>query len=487
MFQPADARALQTFVARLDPPGVADEHMREVLEGIARGAAAFGGKRLFDGDRRMAVVLSEVDDAVYFLHTVAASKTLGNHQTSLAAAIRATPVLGAAATVRWIRPLNRHLQRAFGWGDVFAKKADVEAAAAAAREDGATNPLRELLPWLGAWWLPPWDAARSQDREIVDILDSLPSIHAALQGEKLPELEDCEHRWLEDGTARSCSDSCRDAYFLKSFYRCGNCNAVKCRGCVEDLDEARLVEQFRKRTEPTETVFGCFAHRPHPLDPAAFFVLDSAKMSDAEKLEWVSREFLTPAQEAALEDLPNFAALCLALFGNHVHGEVPQKAFIFNLFTRYVKGRIKLCKESDVHPRIRKKLAPLWGKQTQLCHECGRVLGPERVTESCAGEERHWCSRLCEHRDKDYFFRCSDCGSSESVPGSVETKWWDMFPRRLATRTATCNGCKKEHKYDIYIRGPGSPSPERHVVGARSSSKQQLPPREPTWKRRRRV
>ena len=76
MFQPADARALQTFVARLDPPEVADEHMHEVLEGIARGAAAFGGKRLFDGDRRMAVVLSEVDDAVYFLHTVAASKTL---------------------------------------------------------------------------------------------------------------------------------------------------------------------------------------------------------------------------------------------------------------------------------------------------------------------------------------------------------------------------------------------------------------------------
>lgn len=175
MFRPADARGLRTFVVRMDPPAVSDDQMRTFLEGVARGAVAFGGKRLFDGDRRFAVVLHDVDDAVYFVHTVAAPKTLSNHAQSMIGAVRAAPLLGAMATIRWIRPLNRHMQRAFGWGDIAATRADVKSAAAAAKEDGDTGTLREMLAWLGAWWLPPWHETRSQDKEILDILDTLPS------------------------------------------------------------------------------------------------------------------------------------------------------------------------------------------------------------------------------------------------------------------------------------------------------------------------
>ena len=489
MFQAADSRGLRTFVVRLDPPAVAEELLPSVLDGIARGATAFGAVKLFEGDRRFAVVLHQVDDAVYFVHTTAAPKTLGNHATSLRSALRAAPLLGAAATIRWIRPLNRHLQRAFGWGDVAATKADVEAAAAAAQEDGNTAPLRELLPWLGSWSLPPWDEARTSCEEIVGMLPSLPRIFAALQGPPMPQLKDCDHDWVEDARGSACGGACRDAYLFKSFYRCRVCQATKCRGCLEDLEKAaaceKLVEQFRQRAEPGENAFGCFAHRPHPLEPDAFFVLDAAKMADGEKLEWIAREFGTTAEEAAVDDLPAFAELCLGLVGEHVRGEVPQKALVFKLFTRFVGERLKIGKEADVPPPIREKLAPLWGRLALLCHECGGDLGPEPVQESCYGEERHWCSRACEHAAKGYELRCPACGSRENAPGSVQTALWPCLPRVFADLTATCAGCGKEHTHLITVRRPGSPSPERSAGGGPAAVSGS--PREPAWKRRRRA
>lgn len=492
MFHLAEPRApLRTFVARLDPAVPREQLTSRVLLCVAQGASVLADSRRFAGDRRVAVVLSESDDAVYFIHTTAAPKTLGNHAASLRAAILGS-VLGSRVAVRWVRPLNRHLQRAFGWGDIAATAADIQAAAAAARDDGETGPLRELLPWLGHWTLLPkedeeWERTSCED--IMNMLPSLPRLFATLRQEAPLAVKDCEHSWQE--TRGPCSHAvpggpCRQTYLWPSFYRCrGGCDKVVCRGCVEDMEddakEKRLVEQFRKRCEPGVTVFGCFMHQPHPEQPAPFFVLDSEKMPDDEKLEWLGREFPTRAQETSMDDLPAFAALCLALFGSHVRGEVPQKALIFKLFSRFCGERVRLVKEADVPPNVREKLGQMWDKTVLLCHECGGALGATPIAEDVYGEENHWCSQACEHAAKDYKFRCPDCGSADSVPGSVRTKWDPFFGHRVVgDRTATCAGCHQEHSYRVERwQSWMGPRPQR--------TDRPGPPREPAWKRRRRA
>ena len=203
----------------------------------------------------------------------------------------------------------------------------------------------------------------------------------------------------------------------------------------------------------------------------------------------MAREFDTPAAEANVEDLPAFASLCLSLFGDHVRGEISQKALIFKLFTCFCEQgsgqpgahsseRPGIRKEADVPPKIREKLAPLWGKTTQLCHECGGALGADPVAETrTGGEESHWCSRACEHAAQGYKFRCPGCGCQEVVPGSV------VDAGRLigmTWRTCTCAGCERQHTFRTcrWTRdmGPRPPAPES--PGS---------PREPEWKRRRRA
>jgi hypothetical protein len=171
-----------------------------------------------------------------------------------------------------------------------------------------------------------------------------------------------------------------------------------------------------------------------------------------------------------------------------VHGEIPQKALIFKLFSCFCeqgsRKRGARCsegpgirKEADVPPKLREKLAPLWGKSTQLCHECGGALGADPVAESRRGEERHWCSRACEHAAKNYKFRCPECGCDELVPGSVQSKPMGVG---CAYRAVTCAGCARQHSWMAYRwtrdMGPRPPVPERPG-----------PPREPAWKRRRRA
>ena len=116
MFQLAPAGStLRTFVVRLDPTVPSAQLTSAHLRNIAVAANGFATVRLLNsGDRRVAVVLGEMDDAVHFVHTTAVPKRLSHHADSLTAAVRAFPVLGQTATVRWVRPLNRHLQRAFG-------------------------------------------------------------------------------------------------------------------------------------------------------------------------------------------------------------------------------------------------------------------------------------------------------------------------------------------------------------------------------------
>ena len=270
----------------------------------------------------------------------------------------------------------------------------------------------------------------------------------------MQQLEDCGHDWVEDaGASSACGCGARrdDVDVFERFHRCRLCHATRCSGCLEEeLCRRRRAEGPGEKS----CFFRCFAHRPNPLEPDAFFVLDAAKLADAEKLEWLTREFGTTAAEATVDALPAFAELCLRLFGEHVRGEVPQKALVFKLFTRFVGGRLELGKEADVPPRIREQLAPLWGSPARLlCHDCGGDLGPEPVKESCRGggdEGGHWCSRACsEHAAKTA--TASSRSAALAAASSPE--------RRRAA-------------------GSGGGGPPASASGC---------PREPAWKRRRRA
>ena len=78
--------------------------------------------------------------------------------------------------VVWVRPLTRRLQRLFGWGDVLAARADTVRAA----KSGDTDELRALMP---------------QAANIIAgvNLSIVPDLYDALQGQPLPQLEDCPH------------------------------------------------------------------------------------------------------------------------------------------------------------------------------------------------------------------------------------------------------------------------------------------------------
>ena len=441
MFQVGDARALRTFVARLDPAPGADD-------GVAQAAAAFGSARLSDGDRRFAVVVS---DAVYYVHTTESTEKLSEHAGTLRAALSAAP-LGDATTVSWIRPLSRGLQRALGWGDVAATEADVSAAADAASV-GDTGPLRELFPWLGSSRVPP--EARTPCEDVIEMLPELRRVMAALRGEQRLGPEVCQHVWDLMEEAPWTNPACANGHCprrlraqLYDFHRCRSCRAEMCDGCVQAQEEEgrtqRLVEEFRRRLEPGEHVYGCVAHRPHPLGPPEpFYVLNSDGWTADEELAWVTREFDVGAAEATAEDLPAFADLCLCVC-DPARGEAQQKTLVFKLWARFAGERLQIRTEDDAPASVRSKLAPLWSTEA-VCQDCGDPLGPRETVA----------------------VRCT-CGWSDFESGGV--LWRPCSVRHVGVQAATCVHCRTEICRTVFCRCvdvelPREPARKKHRRG----------------------
>jgi hypothetical protein len=65
----------------------------------------------------------------------------------------------------------------------------------------------------------------------------------------------------------------------------------------------------------------------------------------------------------------------LDIFGEKVHGTVPQKNACLHLYGSYVPKGSEECtwkKESDMPPASREEFCSAWGRLDKLCRECAR-------------------------------------------------------------------------------------------------------------------
>jgi len=352
--------------------------------------------------------------------------------------------------VEWVRPLTRRLQRLLGWGDVASARADV----VRATEAGDVNELVELLP---------------QARCMIEAgeMDQLPALHDALRGETLA-LEDCKHEFFQEiclkrafGTLADVRGPCHNgpmtlAAHRPPFTRCQICRLVLCLNCgkeaeakVKDdkdlqyaLHEARDQHVWSERSNPKALCTRCEVNQPyecacgaqrcqscmrpppkspdaaqctwrqHPTRPLPFYVIDQTKVSEKDKLAWIRQEI---GHEACLRD---FAAKFVELFGDKLHGMVPQKNACIKLYSQYVpeEGEARNWKkESDLPPAVREVFQRAWGGTARLCRECARPIKQgSSASQSLRGS--CYCSAGCEQAGLT--FACRKCNNvlKDNVP-----------------------------------------------------------------------
>ena len=362
--------------------------------------------------------------------------------------------LPGSPRVEWVRPLTRRLQRLFGWGDVASTSADIVRATKA----GDTAELVELLP---------------QARGMIESgkLGQLPVLHDALRT-NIPALEDCKHEFFQENRLRcvpcpppDVQGPCRNGPMTLEahrppFTRCQSCRIVLCLQCAREseaetndskelqyaLHEALDQHAFEPNPDARcehclcRTVVECrcgarrcqkcdhpeaasaaraqYTWRRHPIRPLPFYVIDQAKVPETEKLAWIKQEIGRQA------DLQNFATKFLDLFGDKLHGTVPQKNACIKLYSQYAPEEDDARnweKESDIPPFEREDFQRAWGQTARLCRECAKPV-PRDVTgfycsakceqAACVYACRK-CNKVLEDRVHPY---CTDCNGSSRAP-----------------------------------------------------------------------
>jgi hypothetical protein len=172
----------------------------------------------------------------------------------------------------------------------------------------------------------------------------------------------------------------------------------------------------------------------HPTAPRPFYVIDNAKLPEAEKLAWVQHELGVGA------DIGTFAAKFLDLFGGKIRGTVPQKAACLKLFAAYSGS--EWAKECDIPPADRELFIRAWGEEHGICRECGSTASGLFCSRECETAGATAVCRQCKTSLDSWFPHCPDCsvgnGPSEGLlayrdrvctPGSFEA----TMKRRVET------------------------------------------------------
>ena len=221
---------------------------RIVLAGLQRKGTSLV---LDDGIEGVATVT--VADSVYFIATSAREQRLDNAKRKWTAVMKKVTCanlmkLSQLASVEWVRPLDRSLQRILGLGDVYATRGDIEKAVG----DDNTNELLTLMP----------NAAALLDREQTLVL---PALHDALEAEGLPALADCRHQFSTenmftpavDGPCGVCGVTAEQQIGkrgFKDFTECKVCNSVRCKPCALEVhkaqnDQTNLLRAYHEATK----------------------------------------------------------------------------------------------------------------------------------------------------------------------------------------------------------------------------------------------
>jgi hypothetical protein len=301
--------------------------------------------------------------------------------------------------VEWVKPLDRRLQRLLGWGDVCCTEADV----AKAVKERDVGELLALTPWAKALVPSFFDDASREEESSVTIHD-VPRVFTVLQSGML-QLEDCQHEFfteLEFHQFGPCSRGTPETVHTHRmpYTRCTKCRLVLCNRCAGlEQDAQREERNVRKWATKASQNPPCFWQ--HPQSPKPFFVFDHTKLADSEKLLWIRHEV---GEEV---DLPSFARAFLTHFGDKLHGAVPQKSKVLQLYMQYNEnaGISWLC-ERDMPPQDRELFQKVWtASAPNLCWECGKAL-----TESAELAHGHYCNMACQ--EARFLVKCVRCEST---------------------------------------------------------------------------
>lgn len=148
---------------------------------------------------------------------------------------------------------------------------------------------------------------------------------------------------------------------------------------------------------------------------------DYTHWPEDQKLEWMRQE-LASGQRV---DLQTSALKWMELFAQKVRGSVPQKAACIRLYKRYLPEGAEergWKKESDILPFQRRLFQSVWGKDQDLCTECGKAAAPGKK-HPVQRLGAHFCSEKCAAAGQ--MSECSKCGNRVNAghPHCLDCRW----------------------------------------------------------------
>ena len=438
----------------------------------------YGQSRLFDR-RSLAFAIAVVpigpEAGTYMVHTL--EKACEDASFTVRTKIELEKLPGQPA-VEWTRPLNRRLQRLFGWGDVAATADDVRRAA----QDKNTELLAALVP-QAASLIRGNQVTFEQIPALRDVLSSAAPLAIEDRNEEDKDaLRRAEHEatgqhtWSEEPNVKAqCSRCCGwDPFECK-------CGMRLCDGC---------------RQPPADQGTPRYTWRQHPTDPMPFFVLDYAKWPDSEKLAWIRQEIGSNAE------LEEFTEKWIELFGDKIGGGAMQRAACLKLYRAYAptEDAEDYQAENSLPPGVLQGFQRLFFQGApERCRECSKA-SPRGYSHPIRVCGRPYCSKECEQNQNRIV--CRKCKSPECwwdtpSPGCEKREPQPVSFSRYPPWTEWIYGLKQSLDYNPYYPWAQHPMSieqqhreERKLAErwfqAHFFEPRPVDDREPAWKRRRR-
>ena len=196
---------------------------------LVAGLQRFGKNLIVDDGLWNVATVTGFDDSVFFVVTEGKQRRSDNALRYWQNQMKKVTCLDLrklpqVAKVKWVRPFTRFSQRRFGWGDVYATRDEL--AAAAREEKGA-----EILAIM------PGAAPLVRRGEF----QQLPALFDALRTGTPAALTDCKHQFFTEtistrpvqGPCGSCGKEESGAY-KQGFTKCTACAGIRCKPCAAE-------------------------------------------------------------------------------------------------------------------------------------------------------------------------------------------------------------------------------------------------------------
>lgn len=198
------------------PPCVLEKPAKHMVRSVVAkvsstpALATLGAAELVHGAGSFAVIEGATGN--YFVLTAGKHHDLAAWSQKLKQKIEQLP---GDCGVQWVRPLNRRLQRLFGWADVASDRAAVARACKA----GDTTELLAIMP---------------QAQRIIDagVFNNFSALYDALNT-GMPALIDCNHKFFSENKFQKVPGPCgANSSHTGRFTKCTECGTTRCYTCA---------------------------------------------------------------------------------------------------------------------------------------------------------------------------------------------------------------------------------------------------------------